>query len=183
MTTVNYPNPVTVNGYSGKNCTDVDNAKKNIDPSHPKDGPYGVDAEDPASEARRIACGDLRRGFLANVCAAARPRHAQQPPRRRASASTSSPDATAACCGAGNHPRLPRTEAKWESAGMRSRLSDKIGPALRKLRLARGWSLVTLSEQSGVPVSTLSRVELGQNALNSDKLVRLCRALEVDLEG
>ena len=66
---------------------------------------------------------------------------------------------------------------------MRSRLSDKLGPALRKLRLARGWSLAQLSEESGVPISTLSRVELGQNALNYDKLVRLCRALEVDLEG
>ncbi|THD61036.1 XRE family transcriptional regulator [Phenylobacterium sp.] len=66
---------------------------------------------------------------------------------------------------------------------MRSRLSDKTGMAIRKLRLARGWSLATLSEQSGVPISTLSRVELGQNALNYDKLVRLCRALEVDLEG
>ena len=66
---------------------------------------------------------------------------------------------------------------------MRSRLSDKLGPALRKLRLARSWSLAQLSEASGVPISTLSRVELGQNALNYDKLVRLCRALEVDLEG
>lgn len=66
---------------------------------------------------------------------------------------------------------------------MRSGLSDKTGAAIRKLRLARGWSLSTLSEQSGVPVSTLSRVELGQNALNYDKLIRLCRALEVDLEG
>jgi transcriptional regulator with XRE-family HTH domain len=66
---------------------------------------------------------------------------------------------------------------------MRPRLSDKLGPAMRKLRLARGWSLAQLSEESGVPVSTLSRVELGQNALNYDKLVRLCRALEVDLEG
>jgi hypothetical protein len=46
MTTVNYPSPVTVNGYSCKNCTDVDYAKKNIDPSHPKDGPYGVNAKD-----------------------------------------------------------------------------------------------------------------------------------------
>jgi hypothetical protein len=43
MTTVNYPSPVTVNGYSCKNCTDVDYAKKNIDPAHPKDGPFGVD--------------------------------------------------------------------------------------------------------------------------------------------
>ena len=46
MTSVNYPNPVTVNGYSCKNCTDVDYAKKNIDPSHPKDGPFGVNAKD-----------------------------------------------------------------------------------------------------------------------------------------
>jgi transcriptional regulator with XRE-family HTH domain len=66
---------------------------------------------------------------------------------------------------------------------MRSRLSDKTGTAIRKLRLARGWNLATLSEQSGVPISTLSRVELGQNALNYEKLMRLCRALEVDLEG
>lgn len=62
-------------------------------------------------------------------------------------------------------------------------MSDKTGAALRKLRLARGWSLAQLSDQSGVPISTLSRVELGQNALNYDKLMRLCRALDVDLEG
>ena len=66
---------------------------------------------------------------------------------------------------------------------MRPRLSEQTGAAIRKLRLARGWSLATLSEQSGVPLSTLSRVELGQNRLNYDKLIRLCRALEVDLEG
>jgi len=66
---------------------------------------------------------------------------------------------------------------------VRTRMSEKTGAAIRKLRLARGWSLATLSDQSGVPISTLSRVELGQNALNYDKLVRLCRALEVDLEG
>src|SRR5690242_21835193 len=66
---------------------------------------------------------------------------------------------------------------------MRSRLSDKTGAAIRRLRLARGWSLAQLSEASGVPVSTLSRVELGQNALNYDKLIRLCRALDVDLDN
>lgn len=41
-----YPHPVTVNGFSCKNCTDVDYAKKHIDPAHPKDGPYGLDAKD-----------------------------------------------------------------------------------------------------------------------------------------
>lgn len=62
-------------------------------------------------------------------------------------------------------------------------MSDRTGAAIRKLRLARGWNLATLSVESGVPISTISRVELGQNALNYEKLMRLCRALEVDLEG
>jgi hypothetical protein len=46
VTTVNYPTPILVNGYSCKNCTEVDEAKKHIDPAHPKDGPYGIDAKD-----------------------------------------------------------------------------------------------------------------------------------------
>ena len=45
----NYPAPVTVNGFLCRNCTDVDYAKKHIDPAHPKSGPYGVNAkEDPS---------------------------------------------------------------------------------------------------------------------------------------
>ena len=40
-----YSRPVTVNGFSCKNCTDVDLAKKHVDPAHPKDGPYGVNAK------------------------------------------------------------------------------------------------------------------------------------------
>lgn len=53
MISVNYPHPVTVNGYACKNCTDVDNAKHNIDPSHPKDGPFGVNAKDHAASAHK----------------------------------------------------------------------------------------------------------------------------------
>jgi hypothetical protein len=45
----NYASPVSVNGYSCKNCTDVDLAKKHIDPAHPKDGPYGINAKDHAT--------------------------------------------------------------------------------------------------------------------------------------
>ena len=40
----NYSAPVSVNGYPCWNCTDVANAKKHIDPAHPKAGPYGIDA-------------------------------------------------------------------------------------------------------------------------------------------
>lgn len=36
-----------VNGFACKNCTDIDYAKKHIDPAHPKDGPYGVNAKAP----------------------------------------------------------------------------------------------------------------------------------------
>jgi len=39
-----YPHPVQVNGYTCRNCTDVDYAKKHIDPAHPKSGPYDVNA-------------------------------------------------------------------------------------------------------------------------------------------
>ena len=35
-----------VNGYACSNCTDVSYARKNIDPAHPKDGPFGVYAKD-----------------------------------------------------------------------------------------------------------------------------------------
>jgi hypothetical protein len=47
-----YPNPVLVNGYQCWNCTQVDEAKKGVDPANPKAGPYGIDAKtEPASSA------------------------------------------------------------------------------------------------------------------------------------
>lgn len=65
---------------------------------------------------------------------------------------------------------------------MKSRLSQKAGIAVRKLRLAKGWTLAQLSDRSAIPLSTLSKVELGQTSLGYEKLVRICRALEIDLE-
>ena len=45
--------PITVNGFQCKNCTDVDYAKKHIDPAHPRSGPYGIDAkDDPTKQAQ-----------------------------------------------------------------------------------------------------------------------------------
>ena len=41
---VNYPSPVWVNGFQCRNCTDVDFAKKHIDPAHPQSGPFDIDA-------------------------------------------------------------------------------------------------------------------------------------------
>lgn len=63
---------------------------------------------------------------------------------------------------------------------MRSRLTQQAGVAVRKLRLAKGWTLQELSEKSGVPLSTLSKLELGQSSLTYDKILRICSALDVD---
>jgi transcriptional regulator with XRE-family HTH domain len=63
---------------------------------------------------------------------------------------------------------------------MKSRLTQQAGVAVRKLRLAKGWTLQELSEKSGVPLSTLSKLELGQSSLTYDKILRICSALDID---
>lgn len=61
----NYSTPVTVNGFTCKNCTDVDYAKKHIDPAHPKSGPYGIDAKtDPTARQNTAVTFD---GGLAHL--------------------------------------------------------------------------------------------------------------------
>jgi hypothetical protein len=61
----NYSTPVAVNGFLCKNCTDVDYAKKHIDPAHPKSGPYGINAKNdttaqkPATSAAVTFGGNL----------------------------------------------------------------------------------------------------------------------------
>jgi len=58
-----YPHPITVNGYACKNCTDVDYAKKHVDPAHPKDGPYGIDAKPDHKRPGAIRFGGQLAGF------------------------------------------------------------------------------------------------------------------------
>jgi hypothetical protein len=66
-----YPHPVTVNGYTCRNCTDVDYARKHIDPAHPKSGPYDVDASsDPSRRAAFILDGKLSPAQISSVAPA-----------------------------------------------------------------------------------------------------------------
>jgi hypothetical protein len=52
---VNYPQPVMVNGFPCKNCAEVDLAKAHIDPQHPSAGPYGVNAKaDPSLAGKHL---------------------------------------------------------------------------------------------------------------------------------
>lgn len=56
-----------------------------------------------------------------------------------------------------------------------------IGGRIRQLRRARRWTLKLLSEASGIPLSTLSKVETGLVSLNFEKLLKVSAALEVDV--
>jgi hypothetical protein len=57
-----YAHPVQVNGFQCRNCTDVDYAKKHIDPAHPKDGPYGVDAPPERRKDQAVSFGGALEG-------------------------------------------------------------------------------------------------------------------------
>jgi transcriptional regulator with XRE-family HTH domain len=74
--------------------------------------------------------------------------------------------ATATKAGTGVHP------------GERS--TAKPGAVLKSLRKRNGWTLTEVSQRTGLPVSTLSKLENGKMALTFDKLLRLSEGLQVD---
>lgn len=59
---------------------------------------------------------------------------------------------------------------------------DAIGPRLRELRRRNGTTLAALSELTGIPVSTLSRLESGQRKPSLELLLPLAKAHRVPLD-
>ncbi|HLK23618.1 MAG TPA: XRE family transcriptional regulator [Caulobacteraceae bacterium] len=57
----------------------------------------------------------------------------------------------------------------------------KPGAVLRRLRLEHNWTLAEVSRRTGLPVSTLSKVENDKLSLSYDKLVRIAQGLEIDI--
>jgi transcriptional regulator with XRE-family HTH domain len=55
------------------------------------------------------------------------------------------------------------------------------GSALKTLRTDRGWTLADVSERTGIPTSTLSKVENGKTDLTLDRLLRISVALDVNI--
>lgn len=55
------------------------------------------------------------------------------------------------------------------------------GIALRGVRNRMGWTLADVGKRTGLPVSTLSKIENGKMSLSYDKLVRLSEGLDVDI--
>lgn len=54
-----------------------------------------------------------------------------------------------------------------------------LGQIIRELRARKGWTLKEMSEQSGIPVSTLSKVENGRLTLTYDKLQQMSQRLKI----
>jgi transcriptional regulator with XRE-family HTH domain len=57
----------------------------------------------------------------------------------------------------------------------------KPGAALKALRLQHGWTLAEVSERTGLPTSTLSKIENDKMSLSFDKLARLSSGLQIDI--
>ena len=57
--------------------------------------------------------------------------------------------------------------------------SPTLGQIIRELRARKGWTLKEMSEQSGIPVSTLSKVENGRLTLTYDKLQQMSQRLKI----
>jgi transcriptional regulator with XRE-family HTH domain len=62
-------------------------------------------------------------------------------------------------------------------------MTDEANPGaiLKQLRGEKGWTLAAVSERTGFPISTLSKIEKGQVSLSYDKLARISKGLDVDI--
>jgi transcriptional regulator with XRE-family HTH domain len=57
------------------------------------------------------------------------------------------------------------------------------GAALKALRRKHGWTLAEVSRRTGLPTSTLSKIENDKMSLTFDKLARLSSGLQVDISA
>lgn len=55
------------------------------------------------------------------------------------------------------------------------------GATLRHIRTTRGWTLAQVSEKTGLPLSTLSKIETDKTELTIDRLLRISLALDFNI--
>jgi transcriptional regulator with XRE-family HTH domain len=59
--------------------------------------------------------------------------------------------------------------------------SSTLGTVLREFRAQQKWTLRVMSDRSGIPVSTLSKIEHDQLTLGYDRLVQLSEKLGINI--
>jgi transcriptional regulator with XRE-family HTH domain len=67
------------------------------------------------------------------------------------------------------------------SAANSANLIEQVGNRIKKLRVERGLTLADLSAKTGLPISTLSKIENGRTALGFDKLTKLAAGLDTEV--
>src|ERR687890_2636239 len=67
----------------------------------------------------------------------------------------------------------------FEGGGGMASEQPTLGKLLKGLRARNGWTLREMSERSGIPVSTLSKVEHDRLTLTYDKLLQLSQKLHI----
>jgi len=77
------------------------------------------------------------------------------------------------------HSSRSRTGVRTTAAALPDR--ERVGARLRAIRKGKGLTLKTLSTRSGVALSTLSKIELGQVSVSYEKFAAVARALDVDI--
>src|SRR5690606_11067941 len=73
----------------------------------------------------------------------------------------------------------PAIRGRPQRIGRMTSQHPTIGTLLRSVRTSRGWTLKQMSEQSGIPLSTLSKVEHDRLTLTYDKLLQLSQRLQL----
>jgi|SRR6185437_10119507 len=68
-----------------------------------------------------------------------------------------------------------------EEASNHGRVTAHPGSALKALRTQRGWTLAEVGRRTGLPISTLSKIENERISLTYDKLALLSASLNVDI--
>ncbi len=56
---------------------------------------------------------------------------------------------------------------------------EKVGMRICQTRKKKGWSQDELANQCGMSVSSVEQIERGTSILNLDKLVNLCKVLDI----
>lgn len=78
---------------------------------------------------------------------------------------------------------MKKAKSKLSSVAAPARTVAKPGATLKRLRIQKGWTLKEVSDRTGYPVSTLSKIENDRVSLTYDKLTRIAAGLEVDFSS
>jgi transcriptional regulator with XRE-family HTH domain len=76
---------------------------------------------------------------------------------------------------------LTCTDSRTSEGRADVKTTAKPGAMLKALRLQKGWKLADVSQRTGLPISTLSKVENDKMSLSYEKLARISRGLKVDI--